>query len=155
VRCPASSNAGGAKLASADGSVVLRGLGLCSRAADSVEYWTVRTDQLTLLSGQLGRPVVSSDGAQVGRVVDVTVLYDLPHPAVHRFGVGRGRRIRHLIPQRLVGARDDRQVSVGAMAAFYRMSARALVPASTSPCRIRCAASGSSRTGVWAESPNT
>ena len=112
MRCPASSNAGGAKLAPADGSVVFRDLGLCSRAVDSVEYWIVGTDQLALLSRQLGRPVVSSDGVQVGRIVDLTVLYDIPHPAVHRFGVGHGRRMRHLIPQGLVRARDDRQVSV-------------------------------------------
>jgi sporulation protein YlmC with PRC-barrel domain len=72
----------------------------------------VRGDQLALLSRHLGRPVISSDGVKVGRVVDLTVLYDIAHPAVHRIGVGRGRRIRYLMPQALVRTRDDRQVGV-------------------------------------------
>jgi sporulation protein YlmC with PRC-barrel domain len=62
------------------------------------------------LSRQLGRLVDSADGVKVGRVVDLTVEYDIEHPAVHRLGVGRGRRIRYLLPWRLVRTDDDKQV---------------------------------------------
>jgi hypothetical protein len=53
-----------------------------------------------------------SDGVQAGRLVDVTVLYDFPHPAPHRVGVGRGRGIRYLLPRRLVKF-DGSEVALG------------------------------------------
>jgi hypothetical protein len=77
-----------------------------------VEYRIVQTDQLALLSRQLGWQVRSADGIQIGRVVDLTVRYGASHPAVHRRGVGRGRRLRYLFPEALVRPGDDRQLSV-------------------------------------------
>ena len=56
------------------------------------------------------RAVRSSDGVRVGRVVDMTVLYDIAHPDVHRLGVGRGRRIRYLLPCRLVQTYNAKEV---------------------------------------------
>ena len=70
------------------------------------------TDPPMFLSRLLGRPVRSSDGIRVGRVVDMTVLYDIPHPNVHRLGVGRGRRIRYLLPWRLVQTYSDEELSL-------------------------------------------
>jgi sporulation protein YlmC with PRC-barrel domain len=64
------------------------------------------------LSRLLGRPVRSSNGVRVGRVVDMTVLYDIPHPNVHRLGVGRGRRIRYLLPGRMVQTYSDEELSL-------------------------------------------
>jgi len=72
----------------------------------------VVTDPPMFLSRLLGRPVRSSDGVRVGRVVDMTVLYDIPHPNVHRLGVGRGRRIRYLLPWRLVQTYSDEELSL-------------------------------------------
>jgi len=72
----------------------------------------VRADAPMFLSRQLGQPVRSSDGVRAGRVVDVTVLYDVAHPAVHRLGVGRGRRIRHLLPRGLVQTDDERELTL-------------------------------------------
>jgi hypothetical protein len=48
----------------------------------------MRTAPPVYLSGQLGRPVHSSDGVHIGQVVDLTVLYDIAHPIVHRLAVG-------------------------------------------------------------------
>jgi sporulation protein YlmC with PRC-barrel domain len=70
----------------------------------------VVTDPPVFLSRLLGRPVRSSDGVRVGRVVDMTVLYDIAHPDAHRLGIGRGRRIRYLLPWRLVQSYDDEEV---------------------------------------------
>jgi sporulation protein YlmC with PRC-barrel domain len=67
----------------------------------------VAADPPMFLSRLLGLPVRSSDGVRVGRVVDMTVLYDIAHPNVHRLGVGRGHRIRYLLPWRLVQTYDD------------------------------------------------
>lgn len=65
------------------------------------------TNPPMFLSRLLGRPVRSSDGVRVGRVVDMTVLYDIAHPNVHRLGVGHGHRIRYLLPWRLVQTYND------------------------------------------------
>jgi sporulation protein YlmC with PRC-barrel domain len=73
---------------------------------------TVVTDPPVFLSRLLGRPVRSSDGVRVGRVVDMTILYDIAHPNVHRLGVGRGRRIRYLLPWRLVQIYNNEEVSL-------------------------------------------
>ena len=70
------------------------------------------TDPPVFLSRLLGRPVRSSDGVRVGRVVDMTVLYDIAHPNVHRLGVGRGRRIRYLLPWGLVQIYNNEEVSL-------------------------------------------
>jgi hypothetical protein len=72
----------------------------------------VVTDPPVFLSRLLGRSVRSSDGVQVVRVVDMTVLYDIAHPGVHPLGVGRGRRIRYLLPWRLVQTYRDKEVSL-------------------------------------------
>ena len=42
------------------------------------------------LSQQLTRPVRSSDGVKLGRIVDLTVMYDIAHATVHRLGVAAG-----------------------------------------------------------------
>jgi sporulation protein YlmC with PRC-barrel domain len=65
------------------------------------------------LSRQLSRPVRSSEGVKVGRVIDLTALYDLEHPTVHRLAVGRARRILYLLPWSLVRTHDDEHVVVG------------------------------------------
>ncbi|HEX3199059.1 MAG TPA: hypothetical protein VHR39_16035 [Propionibacteriaceae bacterium] len=70
----------------------------------------MRTAPPVYLSGQLGQPVRSSDGARVGRVIDLTVLYDIAHPIVHRLAVGRSRRILYLLPWSLVATYGDEQV---------------------------------------------
>jgi sporulation protein YlmC with PRC-barrel domain len=70
----------------------------------------VVTDSPVFLSRLLGRPVRSSDGVRVGRVVDMTVVYDIAHPNIHRLGVGRGRRIRYLLPWRLVHSYGEEEV---------------------------------------------
>ena len=62
------------------------------------EYVLVRTDPPVFLSRIGGRPVRSSDGVRAGRVVDMTIMYDIAHPTVHRLGVGRGRRIHYFCP---------------------------------------------------------
>lgn len=67
----------------------------------------MRADLPKFFSRQLGRPVFSSDSVRVGRVVDMTVLYDVGHPAVHRLAVGHGRRIHYLLPWQLVRTADD------------------------------------------------
>jgi hypothetical protein len=73
----------------------------------------MRTAPAVHLSGQLGWPVRSSDGVKVGRVVDLTVLYDIEHPIVHRLAVGRARRILYLLPWSLVRTHDDEHVVLG------------------------------------------
>jgi hypothetical protein len=70
----------------------------------------MRTAPPVYLSGQLGRPVHSSDGVHIGRVVDLTVLYDIAHPIVHRLAVGRARRIHYLLPWLYVATDGDEQV---------------------------------------------
>jgi sporulation protein YlmC with PRC-barrel domain len=70
----------------------------------------MQTAPPVFLSRQLGRPVRSSDGVKVGRVADVMILYDIAHPTAHRLGVGRGRRIRYLLPWSLVRTFDHEQV---------------------------------------------
>jgi hypothetical protein len=72
----------------------------------------VVTDPPVFLSLQLGQPVHSSDGVHIGRVVDVTVLYDVAHPSVHRLGIGSGRRIRYLLPWRLTQIENHHKVSL-------------------------------------------
>lgn len=47
--------------------------------------------RLVLLSRQLGRPVTTRSGSPLGRVADLTVRLDTPHPRVHRVLVRRGR----------------------------------------------------------------
>lgn len=70
----------------------------------------MHTTSPVFLSQQLRRPVRSSDGAQLGRVVDLTVLYDVAHPIVHRLAVGRARRIHYLLPWPHVATYGDEQV---------------------------------------------
>jgi hypothetical protein len=65
------------------------------------------------LSREMGQPVVTADGERVGRLVDLTVRLDSPHPVVHRIAVGSGRRIRHLLPWRAVAAFGEREVRLG------------------------------------------
>jgi hypothetical protein len=62
------------------------------------------------LSQQLTRPVRSSDGVKLGQIVDLTVLYDIAHPTVHRLAVGRRRRTHSLLPWSLVRTSDDEEV---------------------------------------------
>lgn len=50
-----------------------------------------------LLTQLLRRPVVDSTGRRVGRLLDLTVLLDRPHPEAHRAVVG-SRQDRHLVP---------------------------------------------------------
>jgi hypothetical protein len=77
----------------------------------------VLADASVLLTSRLGLPVRSLDGVRIGRVVDITVLYDVAHPAAHRLGVGRGRRIQYLLPWDLVRmAEGVVTLSVGAAA---------------------------------------
>jgi hypothetical protein len=73
----------------------------------------MHTTSPVFLSQQLRRPVRSSDGAQVGRLIDMTVLYDIDHPTVHRLAAGRARRIHYLLPWSLVRTHDDEQVVLG------------------------------------------
>jgi hypothetical protein len=40
----------------------------------------------------------------------MTVLFDIAHPNVHQLGVGRGRRVRYLLPWRLVRTYGDKEV---------------------------------------------
>jgi len=70
----------------------------------------MRTAPPVYLSGQLGRPVHSSDGVHIGRVVDLTVMYDIAHPIVHRLAVGRARRIHYLLPWPHVATYGHEQV---------------------------------------------
>lgn len=59
-----------------------------------------------LLSRQTGRLVLASDGARVGRLVDLTVLLGAAHPVVHRVGIGARRRLDYLVPWSLVSGID-------------------------------------------------
>jgi sporulation protein YlmC with PRC-barrel domain len=70
----------------------------------------MQTARPVFLSRQLSRPVRSSDGVKVGRVIDLTVLYDIEHPTVHRLAVGRARRILYLLPWPHARTHDDEQV---------------------------------------------
>jgi sporulation protein YlmC with PRC-barrel domain len=66
----------------------------------------VRTDPTLFLSRLLGRSVRDSSGVRVGRMTDLTVIYDIAHPIVHRLSIRRGR-VHYLLPWRLVQSYDD------------------------------------------------
>jgi hypothetical protein len=61
-------------------------------------------------------------------VADITVIYDIAHPIVHRVSVGRRRRVHYLLPWRLVQDYDD---VVGLNVDGSRLSAYASPPSPT------------------------
>ncbi len=81
-----------------------------------------------LLSRDTGRPVLTADGARVGRVVDLTVRLDAAHPVVQRVGVGAGRRIHYLVPWSLVRSFDAHALTLAADHAAMSLYATADEP---------------------------
>ncbi|QNN53527.1 PRC-barrel domain-containing protein [Nocardioides mesophilus] len=57
-----------------------------------------------LLSGLVGRPVVTADGRRIGRVKDLSVRLHVAHPVVHRLLVRANRRTTYLLPWEQVSA---------------------------------------------------
>lgn len=70
------------------------------------------TGRQILLSRETGRPVLTSDGVRLGRVVDMTVRLDEGHPVVHRVGIGAGRHLRYLVPWSVVDTLDEQTLTL-------------------------------------------